>query len=235
MEVSLENKVAVISGASHGLGRAVAETLAAAGAHTALIARRAQPLQETADAIGAAGGAASVYACDVADSAHVRDTAAAIQTAFGKVDILINNAGIPAPRSFEDTDISDWDEVIGVNLSGVFYLTRALVEQPLRRRFGLCHQYLGHCRLARRRQPGLRGQQIRLDRPEPRHRASGGGAQYPLDHSVSGRHGHGLARRAHRRPAPQRVYGPAGCCADDRPARNDAGRIRRQRSGLEPA
>ncbi|MYD10008.1 MAG: SDR family oxidoreductase [Chloroflexi bacterium] len=126
MEKTLEGKVAVISGASQGLGRAVAETLAAAGAHCVLIARRAEPLNEAAEAISAAGGAASVYACDVADSAQVLDTAAAIEAACGKVDILINNAGIPAPRTFEDTDISDWDAVIGVNLSGVFYLTRAL-------------------------------------------------------------------------------------------------------------
>ena len=126
MEKTLDGKVAVISGASHGLGRAVAETLAAAGAHSVLIARRPEPLNEAADAISAEGGAASVYACDIADSAQVLETAAAIQAAFGKVDILINNAGIPAPRTFEDTDFSDWDAVIGVNLSGVFYLTRAL-------------------------------------------------------------------------------------------------------------
>ena len=106
METTLEGKVAVISGASHGLGRALAETLASGGAHSVLIARRAEPLNQVAEAISAAGGATSVYACDVADSAQVLDAAAAIQAAFGKVDILINNAGIPAPRTFEDTDIS---------------------------------------------------------------------------------------------------------------------------------
>ena len=126
MDSSLNDKVAVITGASHGLGRAIAERLAADGAQVVLIARRAEPLNEAAEAIRADGGAASVYACDVADSAQVLETASAIQAAFGKVDILINNAGIPAPRAFEDTDISAWDEVIGVNLSGVFYLTRAL-------------------------------------------------------------------------------------------------------------
>lgn len=126
MDSSLKDKVAVITGASHGLGRAVAETLAGADAQIVLIARRAEPLNETADAIRADGGAAAVYACDMADSAQVLETASAIQAAYGKVDILVNNAGIPAPRTFEDTDISDWDEVMGVNLSGVFYLTRAL-------------------------------------------------------------------------------------------------------------
>ncbi len=126
MDSSLKDKVAVISGASQGLGRAVAKELAAEGAQVVLIARRPDPLNEAAEAIRAAGGAAAAYPCDVADSAQVLDTAAAIHRAYRRVDILVNNAGIPAPRSFEDTDISAWDKVIGVNLSGVFYLTRAL-------------------------------------------------------------------------------------------------------------
>lgn len=126
MNNSLEDKTAVISGASHGLGRSIALKLAALGAHAALIARRPAPLTQVAEAIRERGGQASVYPCDVADSAQVRAAAAQIQSAFGAVDILINNAGIPAPRTFAETDFSDWDAVIGVNLSGVFYLTRAL-------------------------------------------------------------------------------------------------------------
>ena len=126
MNEDLSNKVAVITGASHGLGRAVAFKLAALGAHTALIARRPDPLNQTAAAIREQGGAASVYPCDVSDSPQVRETAARIQNAFGAIHILINNAGIPAPREFEETGFDDWDQVIGVNLSGVFYLTRAL-------------------------------------------------------------------------------------------------------------
>ncbi len=126
MESNLNDKIAVVTGASHGLGEAVAAQLAQAGAHVALIARRAGPLNEVAEQIRAAGGAASAYACDVARAEQVKATAARLQTDFGKVDILVNNAGIPAPRSFAETDIADWDEVIGVNLSGVFYVTRAL-------------------------------------------------------------------------------------------------------------
>ncbi len=126
MKDNLNNKAAVITGASHGLGRAVALKLAALGAHTVLIARRPDPLKETASAIREQGGEASVYPCDVSDSSRVRETAAQIQKDFEAVHILINNAGIPAPREFEDTNFDDWDQVIGVNLSGVFYLTRAL-------------------------------------------------------------------------------------------------------------
>lgn len=126
MNTSIKGKTAVISGASHGLGQAVATKLAALGAHTVLLARRSDPLIETAEAIRAGGGKATTYTCDVSDSAQVRATAARIQDKFGAVDILINNAGIPAPRSFVETDVAAWDAVIGVNLSGVFYLTRAL-------------------------------------------------------------------------------------------------------------
>ena len=126
MTANLKDKIAVVTGASQGLGRAVAEQLAASGAHVALIARRPEPLNEAAAAIRGAGGAASAYPCDVSDAAQVTATAAQIQQAHGKVDILVNNAGIPAPRSFTETDFADWDQVIGVNLSGVFYMTRAL-------------------------------------------------------------------------------------------------------------
>ena len=126
MDKSLDNKVAVITGASHGLGQAAAEHLASLGAHVVLIARQPAPLQRVADKIKAGGGQAAAFPCDVSDAAQVQSTAAKIREACGHVDILVNNAGIPAPRTFLETDYSDWDEVIGVNLSGVFYMTRAL-------------------------------------------------------------------------------------------------------------
>ena len=126
MEEHLSGKVAVISGASRGLGRAIAGQLAGAGAHVALIARGSEALQSAAESIRADGGLASAFPCDVSRADQVQAAAAQIQEALGPVQILINNAGIPAPRSFEETDFADWDAVIGVNLSGVFYLTRAL-------------------------------------------------------------------------------------------------------------
>lgn len=128
MNKPLAGKTAVVSGASHGLGQATAAHLAALGAHVCLLARRLGPLQEAAEAIKSAGGAASAFPCDVSDPAQVQATAAAIQGALGHVHILVNNAGIPAPRSLDETDFSAWDAVIGTNLSGVFYLTRALWE-----------------------------------------------------------------------------------------------------------
>lgn len=126
MDRNLNRKVAVITGASHGLGRSVAIKLAALGAQTVLLARRPDPLANVAAAIRASGGEATTYPCDVSNAESVKATAAKIRDHFGAIHILINNAGIPAPRTFEETDFGDWDEVIGVNLSGVFYLTRAL-------------------------------------------------------------------------------------------------------------
>ena len=126
MNKDLNNKVAVITGASHGLGRAVALKLAALGAHTVLIARREAPLYQFAEELRSAGKGVTALTCDVSDADSVKATAAKIQAFSPSVDILINNAGIPAPREFEETGFEDWDQVIGVNLSGVFYLTRAL-------------------------------------------------------------------------------------------------------------
>ena len=126
MNQELQGKTAVISGASRGLGRAAALELAQLGAHVVVLARRLDPLAQVAESIRGSGGAATAISCDVADSAQAQAAASQIRQQFGTVEILVNNAGIPAPRTFEETDFADWDAVIGANLSGVFYLTRAL-------------------------------------------------------------------------------------------------------------
>ena len=71
-------------------------------------------------------GPTTTVSCDLVDAAQVKKAAEQIMEPTGRVDILVNNAGIPAPRTFQETDFTDWDHVIGVNLTGVFYLTRAL-------------------------------------------------------------------------------------------------------------
>ncbi|NDJ59487.1 MAG: SDR family oxidoreductase [Chloroflexi bacterium] len=124
MSTPLQDKVAVVTGASHGLGQAVAKHLSDLGAKVVLIARDPARLDETAAALPAER--TLVVPCDVSDAAQVQSAAERITAAMGRVDVLINNAGIPAPRTFQDTDFADWDAVIGTNLSGVFYMTRAL-------------------------------------------------------------------------------------------------------------
>jgi len=124
----LDGKVAVISGASHGLGQAIATELAALGADLVLLARGQERLETVAAPLRADGRRVLTTSCDVSQAEQVRQAAQQAIDEMGQVDILINNAGIPAPRTFQDTDYADWDRVIGVNLTGVFYLTRAFWE-----------------------------------------------------------------------------------------------------------
>ncbi|MEO0560811.1 MAG: SDR family oxidoreductase [Chloroflexota bacterium] len=125
-EKLLTGQVAVVTGGTHGLGYAVAKHLAGLGANIALIARSPAALAETAAEIKATGVEAVGISCDIADREQVTTAAKKISETFGRVDILVNNAGIPAPRTFEATSFDDWDLVIGVNLNGAFYMTRAL-------------------------------------------------------------------------------------------------------------
>jgi NAD(P)-dependent dehydrogenase (short-subunit alcohol dehydrogenase family) len=128
MEATLKGKVAVVSGASHGLGEAIATELVTLGADVVLLARNKERLDAVAKSLRARDSRVLTISCDVSKAEQVQTAARQVIDEMGRVDILINNAGIPAPRTFEDTDFADWDQVIGVNLSGVFYLTRALWE-----------------------------------------------------------------------------------------------------------
>jgi len=121
-----ESKVAVVTGATHGLGKAICELLAGRGFHLVLIARSHGRLTELAESLNAGRCTVLPIACDVSDAAQVTMTADEIGHHHGHVDVLVNCAGIPAPRTFEETDFESWNAVIGTNLTGVFYMTRAL-------------------------------------------------------------------------------------------------------------
>ncbi|MBI4567343.1 MAG: 3-oxoacyl-ACP reductase FabG [Planctomycetes bacterium] len=136
IEINLSGRVALVTGASRGIGRAVAETLGRAGAAVACFATTEERAGETARAIAAAGGAARAYGCDVADSAAV---AAAVERAladFGGVDILVNNAGVTRDGLLARMSDDDWNTVVETNLGGVFRMTRALMRNFLKRRGG---------------------------------------------------------------------------------------------------
>jgi len=124
------DRVAVVTGAASGIGRATAQLLAGEGARLAVLDRNVQGAQETADAIRAAGGEAEAYDCNVADSAAVRDTALAIERRFGRVDVLANVAGVGDTAGIEGLEAIDdarWSLTLSVNLSGPFYLCRAFL------------------------------------------------------------------------------------------------------------
>ena len=121
----LEGRVALITGASGGLGEVFANTLAAAGADVILVGRRAEPLQAIADEIQAnTGQKATVYTAD------------AMAAAVGRVDILVNSAGVNLRKPAVEYPIEKWDELIRLNLSAPFYCARALAPQMLERGWG---------------------------------------------------------------------------------------------------
>ncbi|MDB5651778.1 MAG: family oxidoreductase [Hyphomicrobiales bacterium] len=122
----LAGRVALVTGAARNIGRAIALDLAAGGASVALVARTDRAgLEETAELIRAAGGTAEVILADITDEASVRNMVAHTKEAFGKLDILVNNAALRAEVAFEDITLAQWREVMAVNLEGAFLSTQA--------------------------------------------------------------------------------------------------------------
>jgi len=117
--------VAVVTGASRGLGRAIAVALAEAGAHVALAARSKPDLDDTARLVEAAGARALVAPTDVASYPAVEALMQATVDTLGRLDIVVNNSGVANPKPLAETAPEDWQAVIGVNLTGVFHGCRA--------------------------------------------------------------------------------------------------------------
>ena len=126
---SLAGKVAIVTGASRGIGRATALHFAAEGASVALAARDSAALAGAVRAIEAAGGHALAVPTDVADEASVADLFARTVAAFGRVDVLVKSAGALANVPFAELDAATWDHVLGVNLRGTFLCCRAAFRQ----------------------------------------------------------------------------------------------------------
>jgi len=127
--MDITGRTALVTGASGGLGRHFAVTLAKAGARVAIAARRADALAETRALVEAAGGSAVAVAMDVTDSASVQRAVTEAADALGGLDILVNNAGITVSRSFLDMDDEDWDRVIDTNLTGCARVARAVARR----------------------------------------------------------------------------------------------------------
>jgi len=129
-------RIALVTGASQGIGRACALQLARQGAVVAVAARNGAKLAEVVAEIESAGGQAAAFALDVSDEASIHTASKAILARFGKVEILVNNAGITRDGLMLRMKKADWDEVLGTNLTGTFLLTQAVLSPMLKNRWG---------------------------------------------------------------------------------------------------
>ena len=125
VDVRLKDKVAIITGAANGIGRVVAETFAREGARVMLADVKEGELQQTAEAIRQNGGEARTFGCDVTDRARVERLIAETVEIFGRIDIVVNNAGITDDAQLVKMTEEQWDRVIDVNLKGVFNVGQA--------------------------------------------------------------------------------------------------------------
>lgn len=118
--MSIQHKIAVITGAGRGIGRATALRFAREGAHVVLFSRTREPLEETARLVREASDSALAVAGDVAREEDVRALFQRVHAAYGRVDILVNCAGVVMVRPFAEMDAASWDHVLNVNLRGTF-------------------------------------------------------------------------------------------------------------------
>jgi len=133
---SLHGKVAFVTGASQGIGRACALVLASAGATVAVAARNQEKLDAVVAEIAAAGGQAAAFQLDVSSEDAIRATVKAVQAQFGKIDILVNNAGITRDTLMMRMKRADWDDVLATNLTAPHLLIQACIGSMLKQRWG---------------------------------------------------------------------------------------------------
>lgn len=133
---SLQGKKALVTGAGKGIGKAIALALAAEGVDVALLGRNTANLEEVAAQVKTQGVQAAVVSADISDRTSVEMAIDQIQSSFGAIDILINNAGIAAFGKFLELEPETWENIIQVNLMGVYYATRAVLPGMIERQAG---------------------------------------------------------------------------------------------------
>ena len=136
IQVDLSGHVAIVTGASQGLGKAIAISLAANGAKVACVARNADKLADTVSQITQADGTGEAISCDVNDRASVEHVIERVCDKWERLDILVNNAGITRDNLMISMSDAEWDDVINTNLRGAFLFARAASKVMMRARYG---------------------------------------------------------------------------------------------------
>jgi 3-oxoacyl-[acyl-carrier protein] reductase len=134
--MSLAGHVALVTGASQGIGRACALKLASSGAAVAVAARNQEKLNELVNEITAAGGKAAAFPLDVGDEEQIKSTVKTVIAEFGKIDILVNNAGITRDQLLMRMKRADWDSVLQTNLTSAYLATQQVIGSMLKQRWG---------------------------------------------------------------------------------------------------
>lgn len=133
---NLDGKVAIVTGASSGLGFSAAEAFAENGASVALLARRKDKLEKAVEEIKAAGGNAMAVECDVTDEEEVQKAVDQVVKEFGTVDILLNNAGTAQQGSVETLTVEEWDKSMNVNVKSMFLMSKYVVPHMRKQKYG---------------------------------------------------------------------------------------------------
>lgn len=129
---SLKGKVALITGASSGLGVTFAQALAEAGANLEIAARRLDKLNQVAEKLGSLGIKVKVFQCDVSNESQVRSLLSDTAQTFGRIDVLVNNAGVAAMNPATEISLEDWNRVVSINLTGSFLCARESAKRMMK-------------------------------------------------------------------------------------------------------
>jgi len=133
---SLEDKIAIVTGASQGIGKTTAELFSKSGAHVVCIARNEEKIKNLANTISKNGHSASYFPCDISDGDLFQNTIKSVINDYGKIDILINNAGITRDSLVLRMKNHQWDEVLNTNLNGAFHTTKSVLRSMMKNKYG---------------------------------------------------------------------------------------------------
>ena len=133
---SLQDKIAIVTGASQGIGKTTAELFSKSGAHVVCIARNEEKIKNLANMISKNGHSASYFPCDISDGDLTQNTIKSVINDYGKIDILINNAGITRDSLVLRMKNDQWDEVLNTNLNGAFYATKSVLRSMMKNKYG---------------------------------------------------------------------------------------------------